>query len=74
VIALRDTELGLLGRADFERLLERHPRAMLGLVHTLAAWLQQRGGRRPASRPATIAVLPLLPDDPAPARTFALQL
>lgn len=74
VVALRDTELGRLGREDFERLLERHPRAMLGLVHTLAAWLEQRHRRHASSRPATIAVLPLLSDDPSFARAFALEL
>ena len=74
VVALRDTELGRLSRAAFVRLLEREPRAVLGLTRMLAHWLVQSNhpGGGGSLRPSTVAIVPLGPD--APHRDFAVLL
>lgn len=73
VRALRDSELLRLDRAAFEALLERFPRAMLGIGRRTIQWLQQRHrGDQPPSLPRTFAMLPH--DAAVPARVLAMQL
>ncbi|MEO8202025.1 MAG: cyclic nucleotide-binding domain-containing protein, partial [Gemmatimonadota bacterium] len=59
VIALRDTELARLSRADFTRLLEREPRAVFGLTRMLAQWITQSNQPEttPSSSPTTITIV-----------------
>ncbi len=65
VRAARATDLLVVDKADFERLLEQAPKIAVALTRTLA--VQLRETRAPASRerpvPATVAVVAL--DDPA---------
>ena len=73
VRALRDSELLRLDRAAFESLLERFPRAILGIGRRTIAWLQQRQrGDQPPGLPRTFAMLPH--DADVPARVLAMQL
>jgi NTE family protein len=60
VVALRDTELLRLGRASFERLIQRHPSSMLPLVSLLATRLRAMTHRAEPSAPIrTLAVVPM---------------
>ncbi|OOG49881.1 patatin-like phospholipase family protein [Rhodanobacter sp. C01] len=73
VRALRDSELLRLDRDAFERLLGRHPQAMLGVARMAIERLQRRDHRADqlgASR--TFAILPI--DQSVPARVLAMQL
>jgi len=73
VRALRDSELLRLDRAVFETLLERYPRAMLGVGrHTIDLLQQRHRGAQPPSLPRTFAILPF--DASVPARVLAMQL
>ena len=73
VRALRDSELLRLDRDAFERLLGRHPQAMLGVARMAIERLQQRdrGADQPGA-PRTFAILPI--DQSVPARVLAMQL
>lgn len=74
VIALRDTELGLLSRKDFEELMLSHPKGLLHLSRLLAQRLEstQQQTRGARAIPRTIAVVPQSLADDAP--TFAAKL
>ncbi|MDE3071702.1 MAG: patatin-like phospholipase family protein [Pseudomonadota bacterium] len=73
VRALRDSELLRLDRGRFEALLERFPRALLGVGRCAIEWLQQRHrGDQPPGLPRTFALLPHDPE--VPARVLAMQL
>jgi NTE family protein len=73
VRALRDCELLRLDRAAFERVLARHPHALLGVARVAIERLQQRErGEEAPGLPRTFAVLPA--DTAVPARAFAMQL
>ena len=62
-IALRDTELLRLGKAEFERLAGQHPRSMLALVSLLARRL--RDTTHGAGDAAPIRTVALIPADHA---------
>jgi NTE family protein len=62
-IALRDTELLGLGKAEFERFAGHHPRSMLSLVSLLARRLRETTHR--ASNAAPIRTVALIPADHA---------
>jgi NTE family protein len=72
--AARDTELMVIDRAEFQKLLKRSPEVSLALTQTLGAQLRDSVGVMPRSRsvPVTIAVVPL--DDAIPARELASDL
>jgi predicted acylesterase/phospholipase RssA/CRP-like cAMP-binding protein len=73
VVALRDTELGILSREAFAQLLEREPRSVLGLTRTLARWLTlSNQPETPSSSPSTVAIVAL--GGPAPIEEFARSL
>ncbi|HEX4555770.1 MAG TPA: patatin-like phospholipase family protein [Xanthobacteraceae bacterium] len=60
VVALRDSVLLRLGKSSFEKLLERHPRAMLSIVSQLVDRLRtamRHAGAEAANR--TLALVPL---------------
>jgi NTE family protein len=60
VVALRDSVLLRLGKSSFEKLLERHPRAMLSIVSQLVDRLRtamRHAGAETANR--TLALVPL---------------
>jgi predicted acylesterase/phospholipase RssA/CRP-like cAMP-binding protein len=64
VLAARDTDLARFSRSAFEELIERHPKAMLGVARTVL-----RRTRAPASRPHRHPGEPLsiaiVPSDPS---------
>ncbi|WP_458070603.1 patatin-like phospholipase family protein [Rhodanobacter sp. BL-MT-08] len=73
VRALRDSELLRLDRAAFERVLARHPQALLGVARAAIERLQRRDrGEETPGLPRTFAVLPF--DGAVPARALTLQL
>jgi predicted acylesterase/phospholipase RssA/CRP-like cAMP-binding protein len=63
VLATRDTDLARLPRSAFEELIERHPRAMLGVARTVLrrARGSSSGLRRQPGEPLSIAILPTDP-------------
>jgi NTE family protein len=73
VIALRDTELGRLPRAAFEKLMLSHPQGLLRISQLMAQRLDsaQRQVRGRRAIPRTFAVVPN--DAGAGAATFAAQ-
>jgi predicted acylesterase/phospholipase RssA/CRP-like cAMP-binding protein len=76
VYAIRDTELARISRAGVERVLERHPRAMLTmLTGRLVERLRAQGGagrRRQGPALATIALVGAAPE--VPLGTFGARL
>lgn len=73
VRALRDSELLRLDRATFERLVARHPQAMLEITRLALARLLQRERRHESpGTPRTFALLPV--DTTVPVRALAMQL
>lgn len=73
VRALRDCELLRLDRVAFERVLARHPRALLGVTQMAIERLQQRArGDESAGLPRTFALLPA--SDDVPVRMLAMRL
>lgn len=70
--ALRDSELLRLSQADYARLIDRHPRAMLGSAQLALRRLLARGGDEPRILPRTFALLPF--DESVPARDTAEHL
>ena len=58
VRAVRDTLVGRLSRARFERLMEEDPRSALGLTRVVAGWLLPGSPPRRTSAPATVALVP----------------
>ena len=63
LVALRDSELLRIGKANFERLLARHPRLSLNLMRIIIRRLRQSNRRSIAVQTAkTIAFVPLHPD------------
>ncbi len=70
--ALRDSELLCLSQTDYTRLIDRHPRAMLGSARVALRRLLARGGDEPRILPHTFALLPF--DENVPARDTAEQL
>jgi len=75
IVALRDSELGRLPRAAFERLMLSHPQGLLRIAQLMVQRLdssqrQTRGSSR--VRPRTIAIVPN--EAAADAVTFAAQL
>jgi NTE family protein len=72
--AARDTDLMVIDRAEFQKLLKGSPEVSLALTKTLGAQLRDSVGVMPRSRsvPVTIAVIPL--DDAIPARELASDL
>jgi NTE family protein len=74
VVALRDTELGRLSRATFERLMLSHPQGLLRVSQLLVQRLDssQRHNRARRSIPKTLTVVPH--DGSDGATTFAAKL
>ncbi|HEY0198634.1 MAG TPA: patatin-like phospholipase family protein [Rhodanobacter sp.] len=73
VRALRDCEVLRLDRAAFERVLARHPQALLGVAQVAIERLQQRErGEESAGLPRTFALLPA--SDGVPVRMLAMRL
>jgi len=74
VVALRDTELGRLPRAAFERLMLSHPQGLLRISQLMAQRLDssQRQSRGRRTIPKTFAVVPS--DGDGSATTFAAKL
>lgn len=73
VRALRDCELLRLDRHHFELLIERHPRAMLGMARQAVDRLIRRERHvEPPDKPRTFAILPV--DRNVPVRGLAMQL
>lgn len=66
VTAVRDTDLLRLSRASFDRLLDRHPRAMLQIARAAAWRLRHAGLRAQRGRPSatSFALLPAGPQAP----------
>src|SRR5689334_10490988 len=58
VRAVRDTLVGRLSRARFERLMEEDPGSALGLTRVVAGWLLPGSPPRRTSAPATVALVP----------------
>jgi NTE family protein len=58
VRAVRDTLVGRLSRASFERLMEEDPRGALQLTRVVAGWLLPGSPPRRNSAPATVALIP----------------
>jgi len=66
VTAVRDSDLLRLSRGAFDRLLDRHPRAMLQIARA-AAWRLRQGAaraRRASASPSTFALVPAGPGAP----------
>ena len=59
VVAVRDTELAELTRADFDRVAERYPAAILDLARLVAARLLGAGDNRDVPPVSTIALVPM---------------
>jgi NTE family protein len=60
LMALRDSELLRIGKAEFERLIARHPRLSLNLMRLLVQRLRQTTRRSVATQMArTVAFIPL---------------
>jgi NTE family protein len=73
VRALRDSELLRLDRSLFERLIERHPRAMLDVARqAMDRLLRRERHAEPPDKPRTFAILPV--DTGVPVRGLAIQL
>jgi NTE family protein/lysophospholipid hydrolase len=74
VLAVRDTQLIRLSRAQFDALLPRHPRAVMQLARMLATWVRNSTLEVPPAIPelATVAVIPLTRD--APVHDFITRL
>jgi NTE family protein len=72
VTALRDSELLRLPRQVFERLLARHPKAMVGLARTALRRAQPHREAAGSSLPQCFAVLPVSPG--VDVRAFAAKL
>jgi NTE family protein len=73
VRALRDSELLRLDRDLFEHLIERHPRAMLGVARqAMDRLLRRERHAEPPDKPRTFAILPV--DNTVPVRGLAIQL
>lgn len=64
VRAVRDTLVGRLSRASFERLMEEDPHSALELTRVVAGWLLPGSPPRRTSAPATIALVPAAGIDP----------
>jgi predicted acylesterase/phospholipase RssA len=58
VRAVRDTLVGRLSRASFERLMEEDPSSALQLTRVVAGWLLPGSPPRRTSAPATVALVP----------------
>jgi len=58
VRALRDTLVGRLSRASFEKLMEEDPGSALQLTRVVAGWLLPGSPPRRTSAPATVALVP----------------
>jgi NTE family protein len=71
VRAVRDTLVGRLTRASFERLMEEDPRSAFKLTRVVAGWLLPGSPPRRNSAPATVAVVPAAGVE---ARKFAARL
>ncbi|MEZ0581247.1 patatin-like phospholipase family protein [Nocardioides sp. MH1] len=63
VRAVRDTLVGRLSRARFERLMEEDPRSALQLTRVVAGWLLPGSPPRRTSAPATVALVPVAGTD-----------
>ncbi|RHW25238.1 hypothetical protein D0Z08_19950 [Nocardioides immobilis] len=63
VRAVRDTLVGRLSRASFERLMEEDPRSALQLTRVVAGWLLPGSPPRRTSAPATVALVPVAGTD-----------
>ena len=63
VLAIRDTDLARIPRSAFEELIERHPKAMLGVARTVLrrARAPTRQLRRQGGEPLSIAIVPTDP-------------
>lgn len=73
VVALRDTELLRLAKPVFERLIERHPKAMLQLMRLLVRRLRLSTSRiAETGAPKTFALIPL--DKGVPVAAFVRRL
>lgn len=72
VIAVRDSELIRLSRAEFERLSTAQPRMILELMRVLISRYRDTLRAPPAARLTTLAILPA--DASVPVRDFALNL
>jgi NTE family protein/lysophospholipid hydrolase len=66
VVAVRDSDLLRLSKAAFERLLDRHPRAMMQIARTAAARLRRSARRvaQPSRAPRSFALVAARPDVP----------
>lgn len=75
VYAARDTELARLSRASVDRVIERHPKAMLTTLTGCLVSRLRSTSRRERSRSviATVAVIPASPDVPLPEFTSRLS-
>lgn len=74
VVAVRDSDVVRLSQAMFERLLGRHPRAMLEIARIGARRIQRMVGQNPArvAQAKTIAILPAVASAPLAAITEGL--
>ncbi len=74
ITAVRDSDLLRLPRASFDRLLDRHPRAMLQIARA-AAWRLRQGGGRPLRGTPSASAFALVPASPgAPHALLARRL
>jgi NTE family protein len=69
ITALRDSVLARLSKANFERLAEQYPRALLHISRNIIERLQNRGKAKPSAKPIrNICLLPIT-DGPDRQRT-----
>lgn len=74
VRAVRDSELYRLSADAFNRLLERHPKVTMQLARRIVMrYVGAVGATRPATGPATIALLPASPQTPLSAASHGLE-
>ncbi len=73
VRAIRDSELGRLSKAGFDRLVEKYPRAILHIARTTATRLRQMiSTPRLINCVTTVSILPVNPETPL--TDFAMRL
>lgn len=74
-LAVRDSRLLRISKVDFERLLRRHPDAMLGLMRVVVARLRRRDTTQPRDAVRSTRTLAVLPGHPGlDVRAFASAL
>ncbi len=74
VRAARDTDVIVIDRAQFERLLREEPEVSVALTRTLGAQLRDSRGVLPQTRPVPVTIALVALDDPVPVAELGRRL